>query len=179
MLSRNLNLKNEQTFLKLKSALSEKGAKIISEQPPNQILVKHGSLWGVTPITAKKNVEIKFEPADSGTKISVTTKLSSDWKNITIIGCAFAVMLVGVCVWMAFDLSSFMAGQQPNFWSWLVTAGGGVDFQAGHAFVNLSWFLAAFLSAVVAAEAFIVFWVNKNLDRFAEGMLKSLSAEAF
>jgi hypothetical protein len=175
LLERTLGLENEETYLKLKSVLAEGGCRIISEQPPNKVLVKHGSLWGVTPKTAKKHVEIKLEPADSGTKISVTTTLSSDWKNITIIGCVFAVVLVGVCVWIAFDLNAFMALQQPNFWSWIVTAGGSVDFAAGHAFVNLSWVLAVFLSAVVAAEILIAVYVQKNIDKFAEETINSLS----
>lgn len=119
-------------------------------------------------------MEFKLQPADLETKISASTKLSSDWKNVTIIGCAFAVVLVGVCMWIAFDLTNFMAVQQPNFWSWIVTAGGDVDFAAGHAFVNLSWVLAVFLSAVVAAEALIAFWVHKKIDGFAEETLKSL-----
>jgi hypothetical protein len=175
LLSRTLGLNNEETYLKLKNALAERDGKVISQEQPKKILVKHGSLWGVTPKTAKKIVEIKLEPADSGTKITASTTLSSDWKNITVIGCVFAVVLVGVCMWMAFDLNAFMAGQQPNFWSWIVTAGDGVDFTAGHAFVNLAWVLAVFLSAVVAVEALIAFWVHKNIDKFAEETLKSLT----
>jgi len=79
-----------------------KGCKTLSEKPPNQICFKQGSLWGITPQTAKKTITVNLEPVDEGTRVKCFSKLASDWKNITLIGCALAFFLVGLCVWMAY-----------------------------------------------------------------------------
>jgi hypothetical protein len=85
----------------LKVALIKKGCKAISEEPA-QICFKQGSLWGISPKTAKKIVTIKLEPVGDGTQVKCSSKLASDWKNITLIGCALALALMGVCAWMIF-----------------------------------------------------------------------------
>ena len=54
-------------------------------------------------------------------------------------------MLVGICLWIAFDLSAVMANAKPSFWGWLATVNGTVDLQVAQAFVNLTEVLAAFL----------------------------------
>ena len=60
MLEREVNLKIEEVYPKLKDALVEKDCKVISEEPPRQICVKQGSLWGIVPQTAKKIVNVNF-----------------------------------------------------------------------------------------------------------------------
>jgi hypothetical protein len=112
---------------------------------------------------------------DSGTQVTFLSKLSSDWKNLTIIGCVFAFVLVGICVWMAADLSAFMVTHEPSFWSWLITVEGNVVFQAGKAFVNLAWDLAVFLSAVILLEIVIVVYVHSKIDTFAQQILDQLT----
>ena len=106
---------------------------------PKQILLNQGSLWGISPKTAKKTITVNLEQVDEGTRVRVSSKLSSDWKNITLIGCAFALVLVGLCIWMATDLTTVMATHQNSFWSWLVAVEGNVDLVAAQAFVNLTW----------------------------------------
>jgi hypothetical protein len=135
---RTINLKIEEAFADLKDALVKKGAKVVSENAPKQLVVKQGSLWGVAPKSAKKTVTATLTPTDSGTKIAYSSKLSSDWKNITIVGCVLAAVLVAVCLWTAKDLSTFMVTRQPSFWSWLIAVGSTVNVQAGQAFVNLA-----------------------------------------
>ena len=100
-----------KTYLDLKSVLTQDGCKIISEQAPKQLLVKQGSLWGMTPTGAKKTITLNLASVDIGTQVKCTSKLSSDWQNITLIGCALAAVLVAVCGWMALDLNCFY-----DFW---------------------------------------------------------------
>ena len=175
MLERTVNLKIEEAYPKVKAALVEKGCKVISEASQKQICFKQGSLWGISPKTAKKTVNLNFESADDGTRISCTSRLASDWKNITLIGCALAFVLVGLCVWMATDLSAFMVTRVPGFWSWLVTVGGNADLVAAQAFVNLTWGLAAFLSVVILLEVAIVVYARSKIDAFAKDVLNQLS----
>jgi hypothetical protein len=147
---------------------------VLSEEPPSQICSKQGSLWGIMPKTAKKTVKINLDPAEGGTKISCSSKLASDWKNITLIGCAFAFVLAGVCVWMATDLTTFLVTREPSFWSWLVTVGGNADLLAAQAFVKLTWSLTIFLSVIVLLEVAIVVYVRSKIDAFGEDVLTQL-----
>lgn len=83
---------------------------------PTQLVVKQGSLWGISPIIAKKTINI-LEASQQKTTVNFSSELASDWKNITIIGCVLALVLMAVCVWMAMDLSEFMVDGNPHFWS--------------------------------------------------------------
>lgn len=175
MLERTINLTIEDAYPKLKAALVEKGCRIVSEEEQRQICFNQGSLWGVLPKTAKKTFNVTFKPIDGGTRLKCTSALASDWKNITLIGCALAFVLVGVCIWIATDLNSTLASQVPGFWGWLVTVEGTVDVVAAQAFVNLTWGLAVFLSAIILLEAAIVVYVRSNIDAFTEDALNMLS----
>jgi hypothetical protein len=177
LLKRTVSLGIDKAYADLKAVLLEKGCKIISEEPPKQISVKQGSLWGMSPRTAKKTINANFAPVDSGTQITCSSRLSSDWKNITVVGCALAAVLVGLCLWMTFDLDAFMITQKPSFWSWLVTVNGSVDFQVGQAFVNLAKALAVFLSVIILLEILITIYVHTRIDRFAEGTVNSLLSD--
>lgn len=175
LLEKTINLTIEDVYPKSKAILVEKGCKIVSEQEQKQICFKQGSLWGVLPKTAKKTVNIAFEPIDGGTRVKCVSALASDWKNITLIGCALAFVLVGVCVWMATDLTATLVSHVPGFWGWLITVEGNVDVVAARAFVNLTWGLAAFLSAIILLEAGIVVYVRSRIDAFTEDALNMLS----
>ena len=174
MLERTVRIEIEEAYADLKAALVEKGCKILSEEPPRQISVKQGSLWGILPKTAKKTVNIQLVSVDSGTRVTCSSKLASDWKNITAVGCALAVVLVGVCLWMATDLGAFMVTHEPSFWSWLVTVEGNVDLRVGQAFVNLTWGLAIFLSAIILLEMVIVVYVYSKIDAVTKEALDQL-----
>jgi hypothetical protein len=175
LFERTSSLDIDETYLAVKSVLADKKCKVMSETPPKEILVKQGSLWGTSPKTAKKTLKVNLVSVGSGTKMVCSSRLSSDWINITLIGCVFAAVLIGFCLWMALDLSSFMATHKPSFWSWLVTVNGNIDFQMGQAFENLTKALAAFLSLVIVLEIAIVAYVHARIDRFAEETLNSIS----
>lgn len=170
-----LNLKIDEVYPKLKAVFLEKGCKVISEEPPNQICFKQGSLWGIAPQTAKKTITATLEPVEDGTRVKCSSKLASDWKNITLVGCALAFVLVGLCVWMATDLSAFMVTRVPSFWSWLITVGGNVDLAAAHSFVNLTWGLTFFLSVIILLEVVIVVYARSKIDLFTQEAFNQLN----
>lgn len=174
MLEETVNLEINQTYTNLKTAFSAKGCKVTSEEPPKQIVFKQGSLWGMSPKTAKKAIKINLEPVDSGTKVVCSSSLSSDWKNITVIGSVLAAVLVGLCLWITVDLTSFMASLKPSFWSWIITANGTTDLSIGQAFTNLTKVLSAFLSLIIAVELADVVYVQRKIDVFAKELLNSI-----
>jgi hypothetical protein len=168
LLKRTFSLGIDKAYADLKASLFEKGCKIISEEPPKHIVVKQGSLWGMSPATAKKTLDITFKAVDSGTQVTCSSRLSSDWKNLTIVGCALAAVLIGLCLWMALDLSTFMTTGKPTFWSWLVTVNGNLDFVVAQALVNLTKALAVFLSVIIVLEIAVAVNVYAGIDRFAQ-----------
>ena len=161
----------------MKAAFAAKGCKIISEESPNKMVLKQGSLWGMSPKTAKKKIALDFAPDGSRTHVTCSSRLNSDWKNLTLVGCALAAVLVGLCLWMTLDLDAFMANQNPSFWSWLGTVNGSIDFQVGLAFANLTKALAVFLSIIIVSEIAIVVYVHSGIDQFAKQIINSLSTE--
>jgi hypothetical protein len=174
LLEQTVNLKIEETYLKLKHVLTAKGCKIISEEPPKQISLKQGSLWGISPQSAKKEIIVKLEHVGDATWVNCSSKLASDWKNITLIGCSFAFVLVSLCAWIAIDLTAFIATREPSFWSWLVAVGDNVDLVIAQTFVNLVRGLALFLSVIILLEILIVVYVRSKIDAFTKETLNQL-----
>ena len=165
----------DEAYVAFKGSLAGRGCKIISEDPPRHLIVKQGSLWGIDPKTAKKTVDVTFTPVDSGTQVTCSSRLSRDWRNLTIVGCALAVVLVGLCLWMALDISAFITSDRANFWSWIATVNGNVDVSAAQDFVNLTKALAVFLSLVTALEIAVAVYAYKRLDSFAREAFGELS----
>ena len=174
MVERTVSLEIEKAYAELKAHLLEKNCKITAEEAPTLISVRQGSLWGITPATAKKNVHYQLAAAGSGTRITFSSSLASDWKNLTIIGCVLSVAVIALCLWMAADLDALVATQQQGFWSWIATVDGYVDVQTAEMFAGLTRMLAVFLAFILAAEAAIVVYVQTKINTFAEETLNTL-----
>jgi hypothetical protein len=175
LLERTVGLEIKKAYAELKALLLEKGCRITAEEPPLLISVKQGSLWGISPKTAKKVVTYRLAPVDSGTRITCSSSLASDWKNLTVIGTALSVLVASLCWWIAMDLDAFMITQQPSYWSWIATVDGYIDFQTAETFVSLTRMLAIFLAIIIALEAVIAVYAHFRINAFAEENLKALS----
>lgn len=169
-----VHLEITETYARLKALLLGNGCKIIAEDPPTAVSVKHGSLWGISPETAKKIMHYHLSPFNSGTRISCSSALASDWKNLTLIGSVFAVILSAFCWWISLDLETFLASHGYSYWSWIASTNGYADYQALKAFQHLAWMLATFLMVVIAVEAVIAVYVSSRLNIVAEKILMRL-----
>jgi len=138
------------------------------------ISVKQGSLWGISPVTAKKTVTYHLASVEGWTRITCSSSLASDWKNLTIIGSALAVVVASLCWWIATDLDAFMITQQSSYWSWLVTVDGYINFQTAQMLAGLTRMLAFFLVIIIAAEVVIVVYAHFRINAFAEETLNAL-----
>jgi hypothetical protein len=101
--------------------------------------------------------------------------LASDWRNLTIIGSALAVLLMALCWWITTDLEAFMITQKPSYWSWIVIVDSHIDFQTGQILGSLTRMLAVFLAIIIALEAVIAVYAHFRINAFAEENLKTLS----
>ncbi len=145
---------------------------MVAQEQPDNLFLRQGSLWGVSPKSAKKTITIQIEPQEDQTHIQCYSRLSSDWKNITWIGCVLAGILSAVCVWIASDLTGVLATKHSSFWSWLITVDGYVNSEVGGVFVRLLWGLSGFLSVVIALEAAILIYSSAKIDAFAAEVLE-------
>ncbi|MEM2108013.1 MAG: hypothetical protein QXL10_01865 [Candidatus Bathyarchaeia archaeon] len=175
MIGHVVDLEISEAYTHLRAILLRKGCKVIAEKPPTSVSVQHGSLWGISPKTAKKTVRYRLFPSDSGTRISYSSSLSSDWKNLTVIGSVLAVIMVAFCWWISADLEAFITAQMPGYWSWIANVDGYVDYQALQMFSDLARTLAIFLAIVIALEALIAVYVHLRINVFAEEILRTLS----
>jgi hypothetical protein len=174
LVERTVGLEIEEAYAELKELLLKRGCRIVAEEAPTLISVTQGSLWGISPLTAKKIMNYRLASADSGTQITCSSSLASDWKNLTVIGSAFAVVVASLCVWIAMDLDAFMITQQPSYWSWIATVDGYIDFQAGKMFASLTRMLAVFLAVIIALEVVIAVYAYSRINKYAETALNSL-----
>jgi hypothetical protein len=174
MFNETVEFEIQQTYDNLRASLIERGARVLSETIPSQIVVEQGSLWGIMPVSAKKTIDLTLQPQGPKTLVTSLSRLAKDWKNITLLGCVLALVLIGTCVWMAIDLSAFIVDGNTSFWSWLVTTRGVTEFSVSEAFVNLVWGLAVFLSIIVALEIAVYFNCRSKVEAFSKEVIGAL-----
>jgi hypothetical protein len=178
MLERTVGLEIEKAYAELKALLLKKGCKMVVEEPPTLLSVRQGSLWGISPRSAKKTASYRLSAVDSGTQIACSSSLSADWKYLTIIGSALSLVVVFLCLWISMDLEAFMVSREPSYWSWIATVNGYIDSQAGQMLVGLTRWLAVFLAIIIALEVVIAVYAHSRINAFAEETLNSLAREA-
>jgi hypothetical protein len=174
LVERTVRLEVAKAYTELKEFLLEKNCTIIAEEAPVFISVRQGSLWGISPLTAKKTLNYRLAAVDSRTRITCSSSLASDWKNLTVVGCALAVVVASLCLWISMDLDALVTTQQQSNWSWIATVNGYIDFQIVQMFVGLTRMLTVFLAIILSAEAAIVFYVHFRINKFAEETLNPL-----
>ena len=174
MFERTIALEPEEAYASLKTLLLSKGCRVIADEAPNYLSVNQGSIWGVSPKTAKKMISYRFSSLDSGTRLTVTSKLASDWKNITLVGSAFSIVLAFLCWWIASDMDILMTTRKPGYWSWIAMTDGYANLQVAQAVAVLTRALAVFLAVVVAIEIIIFVYVNSKIDEVAKEYLNAL-----
>jgi hypothetical protein len=173
------SLKIESAYSEVKTLLLEKGCKIVSEEPPKHILIRHGSLWGISPKYAKKIVSYNIFPYKSGTKIVSYSSISPDWANMTLWGNIIAGVVAAVFWWIASDISNYLAIGKSGYWTWLAEAFGYPLAQRTFFMINLTKSLSIILVITILLEILDVFMVYRKIDTFAEETLDELIEKQF
>jgi hypothetical protein len=173
------SLKIESAYSEVKTLLLEKGSKIVSEEPPKHILIRHGSLWGISPKYAKKIVSYRIFPHKSGIKIVSSSSISPDWLNLTLWGNIIAGAVAVVFWWIASDISNYLANRNLGYWTWLAQAFGYPHAQRAFFMINLTKALSIILVITILLEILDVFIVYRKIDTFAKEILDELTEEQF
>jgi hypothetical protein len=165
----------EGTYSNLKELLLEKDCKIVSEEPPKHILVRHGSLRGVSPRNAKKVVDSRIFPHTPGSRIVFQSSISSDWENLTLWGNVAAGFVAAMFWWIASDIANLLADGKPGYWTFLAGAFGYPNVQYADFMVSITRALSIVLMATIVLEVLDVFIVHRKINTFAEEILDELT----
>ncbi len=163
----------DQAYAKLKTQLTQSKCRITAEDPPKSVSAVQGSIWGITPKTAKKTITYTLWQDAAGTHVTSTSGLTSSYINLTLAGCVLSVALLVLCGWIAMDLQGY-AANGAGFWGWLGQSGGQFDADKAAVFIRLTWILAGFLAGSLAVEAFIVSKVRSGIGVFTENIVRAL-----
>lgn len=171
MNERIVNLKINEVFGNLKQLIILKGYSIQNEESPSILTIKQGSIWGMTPRTAKKIVTFNLQPLKSETRIKCSSKLAPKWKNLTIAGYVLSSFLILLSLWITIDLELSLLNRAPSFWSWIATYANTINFSALQSFSFLSKLLFFFLIVTILIESVIVIYSYLNINLVAEETL--------
>ena len=175
MSTRNVSTEVKSTYSELRGILLDKGCKIISEEPPMHIVVSHGSLRGVSPRNAKKVVDYRISPYNSGARICSQSSVSSDWANLTLWGNVAAAVVAAIFWWIASDITNLLVDGKSGYWSWLARAFGYPNIQYAFFMVDITKALSVVLLVTIILEILDVFIVYRRISTFAEMTLNELS----
>ena len=175
MPARNVSTEIEGTYSELKEVLLEKDCKVVSEEPPKHILVRHGSLRGVSPRNAKKVVDYRIFPHNSGSKIVFQSSISSDWANLTLWGNVAAGFLAAMFWWIASDIADLLSDGKSGYWTFLARAFGYPNVQYADIMVNVTKALSIVLVVTIVLEILDVLIVYRKINNFAEETLDDLT----
>ena len=174
MPERTVGLEVEKAYAKVKALLLEKGCTIVAEEPTSHISIKHGSLRGVSPKSAKKEVSYHLFPKEAGTRIVSYSSVASDWATLTFWGNVLAAIIAGIFWWIASDLEAFISNQTAGYWIWLARAFGYPDINYMSFMINLTKILSIVLVVTIILEIADVVYVYSKIDRFADETLSEL-----
>ena len=166
-----VNLKIKEAFVKLKKLILLKGYSIIKEDSPSNLTFEQGSIWGISPRTAKKIVTFDLQKLTSDTSITFSSKLAPKWKNLTVGGYAASIFLVFLSLWITLDLENSIITENPSFWSWVAAYANTINFTALQSFSNLAKLLFFFLIIVLLIESVIVIYSYLKINIIAKEIL--------
>jgi len=175
LFERAISLEIEKAYSDIRTILLKKGSTIISEEPPRHILIKHGSLRGISPRSAKKVVSYRFSPHELGTQIVGCSSISSDWANLTLWGNIIAGIVATIFWWIATDITSFLVNEGSGYWTWLARAFGYPDIQHTYLMINVMKVLSIVLVVAIFLEIVDFLIVYRKINTFAAKTLDELT----
>ena len=154
----------------------DKDCAIIVDTPPVFLSIKQGSIWGISPRTAKKIINYSFTSKQSRTQIRYSSEFAPDWKKLTIVGYIFSFLLIGLSLWISIGLQNYILTGNPGFWAWIAKSNS-TSLSLAQSLSNLTRILALLLIAVLAVETFIVLYSYYKINDSAEEILNDFYRE--
>lgn len=164
----------EKTFARLKQVLDESNCELVVEEVPNYLRVMHGSLMGISPVSAKKVVAFYLSSEGSGTKISSVSKISAGWKNLALYGSIVTGVLIGILLWIASDMMGYVESARPGFWAWVAQMYVPYDPWMAVFIGGVIQALAVVLVVTIVIEIVVVVYVYQRKNVFSHQILETV-----
>ncbi|BDB97495.1 hypothetical protein [Saccharolobus caldissimus] len=91
-----VDMDTNTAFNELKRILFANGCKIISEDPPRSITVRHGTLWATSPKNFPKTVRFYLYPQGTKTRIVAVTSYSESYISMSIIIIILVIIFIAI-----------------------------------------------------------------------------------
>jgi len=166
-----VNSKTNDIYFKMRQFFLDRNYQIIADNPPSNLSIKQGSIWGILPRTAKKIINYSFSSFQSETQIRFSSSFAPEWKTLTILGYVFSFFLVGLSFWISTDLEHYILTGNSGFWSWIATSANTSGFSSAQSFSDLARILALFLILVLIVETFLVLYSRFKINDVANEIL--------
>ena len=154
--------------------LDDNNCNVVAEEVPNFLRVTHGSLKGISPVSAKKVVSFYLSSEVSGTKIASSSEISVGWRNLAIYGSIVAGVLVGILLWIAGDMSGYVESARSGFWAWLAQIYLPYDPSMAVFIVSVIQALAVVLVATIVLEIIVVIYVYQKKNVFSQQTIETV-----
>jgi hypothetical protein len=175
LFEKNVVLGLSDVYSKLKASLIKNGCKIVAEEVPTQISIVQGSVWGVSPKAAKKNINFRLSESEGKTHVLGSSVWTQGYKMLTLVGSVLSATLLLLCVWIFLSINSYISTFKTNYWSWLASSQGFMNLQKAHLFINLTEVIVVFLAISLIAEIIVVAFAHSKIDSFALETLEKLT----
>jgi len=163
-----------KAYEELKKILREFKCKIVEEEPPNKIVVEHGSAFAYSPMNAEKIVTFILTHVDSKTRIIATTQLTSDYKQYVIftivLGIIFLILIMALRYAIVDELIGTLMYLAERY-AGSIPARVRAEVETLNAYFNVISFIVIAIIVIDAIWKIYVYWKRNS---FAENILKLL-----
>jgi hypothetical protein len=171
-----VSLNVERSYEELRRILLANECKIIAEDPPRSITVKHGSFWAWTPRDVKKKVRFILIPQDSNTKITAITSLASDYIALSILTFILMITIIPVGVWIVIDVENWVMEERSTFWGWLAeNLLGFTGYKKMLMLISIAKILLAITAILLLVSLISDIYIYVKRESFSEEILKMLT----
>ena len=167
-----LNLKD--TYRHLREILFKEKCKIIEDDASKTIVVEHGSLWGISPKTSKKNIKFNLIPESSRTRIVTETTWTSGYAVVSVFGLVLVVISTGFLFWVVSVLRAELIGAQSSLGGRFLELIGYSGYRRALVLVGIVEFFALMMLAFLAFEIILTIYFYVKRNNFAESLLNPL-----
>ena len=167
-----VNLEDSCRFLR--EILTKEKCKIIEDDTAKTTVVEHGSLWGFSPKTIKKNIKFNLIPESSRTRIVTETTWTSDYVVGSVLGLVFAVISTGFLFWLVSVLRAEVIGAQSSLGGWFLELIGYSGYRRALVSVGIVESFALIMFGFLAFDTIITIYFYVKRNNFAESLLDLL-----
>ncbi|NLE06657.1 MAG: hypothetical protein GX638_17875, partial [Crenarchaeota archaeon] len=113
-------------------------------------------------------IKLKFIQSDQDICIKTETELTSGYLKFTLLGYFLSAILMIFCIWVGWDLQSYVLTNDLGTWGWLIQSQGQQNFMQTTIIIRLMWIFIAILSSTIVLETYLIWNIKNKIGNFVE-----------